>query len=309
MKILFIYISAGVFFACRVFCELPPDFRRIEAEQVALWEQKLKEARMLPSEVRTAQLGLGLRNMAYRKTFDVHSPEVDLIYQRISDELVSIPGHARFFKNQLENEWAVRRPNDSYDNFGMHVLCYIEQTLAHLPSPETIGVLGFYLNDERVPLRPMMAAQYPEPQIAAFEALSRIGLRNLPEAEPPPTDRATPQETMVAIEATRARNLHRFRTWWEEVKAGTKTFSFQGQNVEYRFQPDGTWDTIPIANPPDGGPKSASVKKMARPVRRFMPDQADSNDASRGISWWWYGIGGVALLAACAWFWGKKRGN
>ena len=75
-------------------------------------------------------------------------------------------------------------------------------------------------------------------------AIREIGLRNPPE----PLDGLAlyPDDLLAAT-----------RAWWEEVKSGKLTFSFKGQAVEYRFRPDGTWETIPIANPPDDGPKPA----------------------------------------------------
>ena len=36
------------------------------------------------------------------------------------------------------------------------------------------------------------------------------------------------------------------RAWWEEIKSGKRAFSYKGQKVEYRFKPDGTWETIAL---------------------------------------------------------------
>jgi hypothetical protein len=124
------------------------------------------------------------------------------------------------------------------------------------------------------------------------DALGKIGLRNAP-----PTRHNIFKDRDV---------LDACREWWREIEAGRKTFSFAGQKVEYRFKPDGTWDTIAIANPPDDGPEAAADSEEDRPLRRPAPAQADSREASRGISWWWYGIGGAALLAACARLWRRN---
>jgi hypothetical protein len=87
---------------------------------------------------------------------------------------------------------------------------------------------------------------------------------------------------------------------------GKRAFSFKGQTVEYCFKPDGTWDTIPIANPPDDGPRYAANTKKEHPEKRSVPVLAEPQEATGGISWWWHGIGGAALLTAFAWFWPRK---
>ena len=39
-----------------------------------------------------------------RRTYQGHSPEVDRIYQDIQTELLSIPGHATYFAEELERK-------------------------------------------------------------------------------------------------------------------------------------------------------------------------------------------------------------
>jgi hypothetical protein len=302
MKTFIVFIATSILFVSHSYSELPPDFHRIEAEQVALWEQKLREARMSPPETRTAQLWRGLRNMAHRKSFEVHSPDVEVIFQKIQDELLSIPGHARYFFNELKREQIEVEqfptntgPRVSYDfHRGLYFL-----TMRHLPSPETIAVLGEFLSDDKDapgPLDQTKSYDYDIPPAnSEYSAttISHIGLR-----EPP--------ASKDSYDADPETHLAKTRAWWEEVKAGKRTFSFKGQAVEYRFKPDGTWDTIPISNPPDDRTQPSHETPSTRPVKRPGAVLVDAPEPPAGHAWWWYGVGGIALLVLGAWFMRKK---
>jgi len=119
------------------------------------------------------------------------------------------------------------------------------------------------------------------------DALGKIGLRNAP-----PTKLYIFQDREV---------LDENREWWREIESGRKTFSFRGQSVEYRFKPDGTWDTTPIANPPDDGPQSATETTSVRPIKKTAPAHLGDPEASPDFSWWWYGIAGFVVLVLGAW--------
>ena len=103
----------------------------------------------------------------------------------------------------------------------------------------------------------------PTPQNAwlATYTLSNIGLRN------PPHE---PVGNYINIRFSEADSLPKFRAWWEEVKSGKRTFSFVGQKVEYRFKPDGSWETVTIATPPDDQPK---LPDAAPPQRENEPEE------------------------------------
>ncbi len=287
----------------RSLAEWSTETRRIESEQVALWEQKLTESKGLTPEARPALLWLGLRNMGHRNAINGRSPEVQIIYQKIQHELLSIPGHAKYFANEIKREQKEVAENEATGN-GDRIAYnrnrwYYFKTMAHLPSPETIAVLGDFLSDDidtpRIKISP--ASDWGEnPRANSFAStitLSAIGLR-----EPP--------ASMKAYDADPEAHLAKSRAWWEEVKSGRKTFSFVGQKVEYRFKQDGTWETIPIANPPDDGPESATQArtKLPDPTREHRP--GDSEVSSRGPAWWIYGIGGLALLSVGVWRCRKK---
>jgi hypothetical protein len=166
----------------------------------------------------------------------------------------------------------------------------------HMPSPETISVLGAYLYDER-DAKPERNWTPENAHLAAY-ALSRIGLRDFQFEGAPVANSLTIWPDL--------KQLPDYRAWWEEIKSGQRTFSFKGQAVEYRFKPDGTWDTIPITNPPDDGLKPVTVATTEGPVKTSEAKHEHPPESSLGTVWWWYVISVFALLVLGAWFWRKK---
>ncbi|MGD9419349.1 MAG: hypothetical protein Q7R22_010420, partial [Verrucomicrobiota bacterium JB025] len=73
-------------------------------------------------------------------------------------------------------------------------------------------------------------------------------------------------------------------------------FSFEGQNVEYRFNPDGTWEETKLENPPDDGPGSraeAAERRKAAAVPEAGKEGKDAEEVSRLP---WIVAGGIGLL-------------
>jgi hypothetical protein len=295
--VLVILVTLAPLFASPV--EWTEELRKIEAQQVKLWQDTLEVARDQTPHDKLESLSRGLRNMGYRRAnYDGHSVEVDRVFEEIQFTMLSIPGHARYFADQIKleqkkftNDPTITRPRVAYNRMrGWNFL-----TMRHLPSPETIAVLGDFLADDKDqpgPRDPSKSYDYdipPANSVHSAETINKIGLRNPPiKAE---ANAVHPDDLLVAT-----------RAWWEEVKSGKRTFSFKGQPVEYRFKPDGTWETIPIANPPDDGPKpvqpTAASEKQASPPATVDP----VNPEAHSVWWWIAGAGGVLVAVAFAWF-------
>jgi hypothetical protein len=123
----------------------------------------------------------------------------------------------------------------------------------------------------------------------ATYAIATIGLREPPLANMKLTIYAYDPECTSRWKTTRA--------WYQEVKAGKRTFSFRGQPVEYRFKPDGTWETIALRNPPD------DAITYTRPTTAKTPDTAallptNKNAAHKESLWWNWLIGVFSLIFA-----------
>ena len=87
----------------------------------------------------------------------------------------------------------------------------IYKTLPLMPSPETIKVLGDFLNDDKDMPSGSIPSDYYANNGYAMLALKKIGLRNPAEKHPYDDSRAC---------------LKKWIAWYEQVKAGEITFSF-----------------------------------------------------------------------------------
>ena len=130
------------------------------------------------------------------------------------------------------------------------------------------------------------------PWLATF-ALSKIGLRQ------PALDHAQINSTAHGSEPTQ--HWKKTRAWYQEVKAGKRTFSFVGQKVEYRFKPDGTWDTIALANA-DIDAIIEPVAPPATPANVAAVLANPNNTAAKESPWWTWLIGALLVVtASIAW--------
>ena len=78
--------------------------------------------------------------------------------------------------------------------------------------------------------------------------------------------------------------------------------------MEYRFRPDGTWETIPIANPPDDGPKEViQSTKTGSGKRDETPATVDSANPDDHSVWWWIAGFGAMLVAVASVLFFKSR--
>lgn len=283
--------------------------RMLEAEQVSLWTQTLEGASYDIPARKLDKLWLGLRNMGYRLSGGggAHSPEVAALYKRIQEEMLSIPGHAEYFGNRIrEANESLKGPE--YGRFvheARNERMYGFQTLSHLPSPETVKVLGEMLSDTwRKEFNPPPGSEdvVPPPNSLALDAIDKC-LQSLPLRDPPSVPRLMawddPEEVLV----------HPWQNWWEEIKSGKRTFSFKGQPVEYRFKLDGTWETIAMAKPPNDGPKPEPSRSEAMRQEKGPPPSpsapsltappASVPTTSPSIYGWIIGCG-ILVLAAVA---------
>jgi hypothetical protein len=231
--------------------------------------------------------------------------------------LLTIPGHAEYFRDEIENERMALEPESYRGSYDRNRI-WLFETFHHLPSPETIRVLGDFLEDERdLGQEPawtsdgLLMGLNPNSRLA-LKALNNIGLRDpgfsAPKAGewPDAKNYATREEAKLAAWNYSDNKLREevapWRVWFAKVKSGHRTFSFKGEAVEYRFNPDGTWVTLPLTNPPDDAPELPNITDSAEktrkiPITKAQPEELD-NPTSRNLL-----IGLAALMAlAGAWF-------
>ena len=275
--------------------EWSEDGRKIEREQIQLWRGIFERSTRLPSEEYTNTLADGLRKMGHWKSFDNHSPEVDELFEKIQKELLMLPNLPQSYVDSVETERLNLKPRDhtgKYDSF-RHLI--INEILVHLPSPDTVKVLGDYLSDERDFEAAVLAknavcaagGRASNSQLAV-NSLRQLGIRN------PPVTRT---------DYTNYGNSEPWKIWYEKIKTGVVTFSFVGQKVEYRFKPDGTWETLAMDNPPDDGPRPTKPINTngQRPDKKQNPFVASQELKPLGNSLPWIVGAIVFLISGAAW--------
>jgi hypothetical protein len=201
----------------------PPEDR--ESSQVLFWRTKLNQYSSASNVEILDNLNLGLINLGYRKKSEGHSSEADRLFFDLQQKIMSIPGHAQYFSDKIKieqesvkNDPHLRGGRLDYDrNRGT----YISEILINLPSPETIRVLGDFLDDDldyRCKPNTHRGYDFYANSDFAMKALVGIGLNNSPQIE-----KFTDQEQDITL----------WRNWYAKVKAGTLTFSFVGNPTEY----------------------------------------------------------------------------
>jgi hypothetical protein len=235
----------------------------------------------------------------YVRKLGSHLPERDPIWigvlREATTELISIPGHAEFYAKPIWESYAAYRDSNHPKHTGSLTWFSWEirigmETLRHLPSPETVKVLGGMLSEEWEHQSSPDSKVDPSQSMAkyAVTAMTLLNIRDAPSA---------------AIEQYSAPEvLSDWQAWYEQIKSGQRAFSFKGQAVEYRFKPGGTWETIPIANPPDDAPEvpeasPADKRTISQVKKESPPENAGKNFRPFLLA----ALAGLIALAA-AWF-------
>ncbi len=201
---------------------------RMEAlRALAEWSGFVREVQESGNDGNLARLGLGLRKTTKPSIYPVD--ERIEVHAQLRDVMISIPGHADYFASRLEEA----RNGEDVDAHGeplgtyQRERAYTFQTLAELPSPETVRVLGEFLYDDR-DWREMPENPSLDDVVMAQPNFSRAieALHALLENPPMPLSR----EDMFY------KDVETWRLWYEQVKAGNRTFRFKGDPQEYTLE-------------------------------------------------------------------------
>ncbi|MEK7951944.1 hypothetical protein [Luteolibacter soli] len=289
-----------------------PEQEAGEHQRISYWRGQLAEAGDLdaqPVAQKIETLGTVLRGIGWPADYRYAGAEAATFQKEVQAALLAIPGHAKHFADKIEREreeaQAIPRTAQiKYDSVRSFCLMGI---FPHLPSPEAVQVLGHYLDDERdIPRHEVDKSRErdyitePENAWLAVGALSTIGLRDSP--YPPlrfvDSAKGIPEQAVA---------LPKFRAWYAEIKEGRRAFSFLGQKVEYRFMPDGSWETAPLAISDEEIRKEQELPEL---ISRAVPSPTNGEVAPAPSfpASWWPGLVSVvtALAVVGAWF-ARKR--
>jgi hypothetical protein len=189
------------------------------SEERAAWFAErwkiIEEAHVRPDEKAIKNLGAIARGLGRKK--EELTPETKELYDAAVRTLLAIPGHAEWSGKEIK-----AMTDDAVNRTGLQFEGRREwhfETLSQLQSPETVKVLGEQLFDDRSPFKgPPNDAEWIPSSNFAVSALHKLGLDNAP---------------VKSIYADPRNDLRTWQLWFEQVRAGTRTFSFKGDKTIY----------------------------------------------------------------------------
>lgn len=222
-------------------------------ESLAKWRQDIFTSDQLPANERIDLLSRALDNISRFSNYQV-SERIE-IYDMARDTMASIPGHAKYFTDKIEqayesNAEKVRKiefPPDwdteieelvrnsenpeAYFNWLRAQWGNYEEIrsknlgmLGHVPSTESVRALGHYLRKRDEP-----GIKIPSP---GTEFSAAKNLTELISNGPMQTWRASYED------------VPKWQQWFDDVKAGKRTFRFVGTNVDYTLDGPADADTL-----------------------------------------------------------------
>jgi hypothetical protein len=201
------------------------------------WMSEMDEIGTKPIVQQIARLGAAARAKSTNGGFQRPTENQIAVGNRAVSMLLAIPGHAEYYRDRVVNMQKIRMavargevPPVSVDGHQSYQGEQDEafQILSLLPSSETVRVLGEFLADE--------SDRPPPPKDENDElAVERYVMAK------PNCDRAVRALTeLLANPPVPAgsdylfhRDLQTWRLWYEQVKAGNRTFRFEGDPTEY----------------------------------------------------------------------------
>ena len=245
------------------------------------YRELMSNASLRPSKETMDQLVDGLSTCG--RYMDQTDQDKLALYREMQKVAISLPNHASYFAEKIEKLRIPGREGYSGCSDPRKRMWIFQDSLSHLPSPETIKILGNFLYDTRdtpTAREVRLATDYdliPTNDCLAADALGSIGLNKAPLDKKKYSER---------------QDVEIWKLWYEPVKAGTRKFSFVGQDVEYQFNKDGTWIIMPLKASNDN--RAQVVNPVLKVGERTTPP-----------TWPWI-VAIVALTGAGVW-WLKQR--
>lgn len=190
------------------------------------WNNTLDSVEDYPQNERIEILGAAARAKStsggWRPTNDQLT-----IANRSVGLLLAIPGHAEYYRDRiLRARGDAKSVLSDINVFSIKFSAFSNEksrgfeTLGQLPSAETVRVLGEFLSDEWVSPIPIQGDIMDSP----LSHSAVIALANLPLV-------SKPADTKYGYQAPADHDA--WLSWYEQIKAGNRTFRFKGDPVEY----------------------------------------------------------------------------
>lgn len=230
-------------------------------ESLQRYSETLRQADIMSAEEAIPKLG----EMLVR-TFRWKDERSMAVYGDAQQKLLSIPGHATYYRDRINAAKAAVREGTMNLNRWDRLVNDSCQTLQHMQSEEAVEVLAEFVSDNFA----CMDSENPEDyeieglkgyvrewdmsvRVPATKALANIGIENPPLATDSQID---------------GRELRKeWQQWWREVKEGKRKYRFKGSSVEH-----------PINAPPGTGREVRRPER--RPGEQTVPDTTQKPDST-----------------------------
>jgi hypothetical protein len=268
-------------FSFSIFGVFSSSFARTE-EWLARRISDIENSRNMTRDERLEVLGNAVRAGYPDLAFKPNSNQLKLS-QIAFEEIKTIPGYADYFDSRIREHLERAKKHEGTDRqFGfanamMDNVSSDFKILTCMPSPEAVGVLGELLSEDWVVLRNGQPFNRPRAGFA-MSSLHRMPLASKPV-----------QGDYVSDE----KDLETYRLWYSQIKAGNRTFRFEGDPNEYTL-------AGPIRESPD---LAATPPKASDSIESVSPGQTGLNPST---PWYAYGLGGV-LIGSALWYWLASR--
>ncbi len=255
--------------------------------EYAAWEQGMlqgvRDQRSKPPEEAIPKLGLWV----YQLSSTTHKERDGRpVFTAAQDALIAIPGHAEYYAKKIKDaQREVERQRGVSGREGAAKSKLLEEqmygfaTLRQLPTPETVRVLGEFLLDpwglrqDAKPGEDPNRSKFGEGSHAenALAAIARLPLE-------------TRANTTPAEMTTYWKDIDAWKLWYEQVKAGNRTFRFKGDPREYNL--NGPVEKASLARSRKDGPADASVPVAAEEPSPFPVAALAAACAVLGVAVW-----------------------
>lgn len=208
--------------------------------------------------------------------------------------MIQIPGHAEHFEKIIWESYGKFKGGYDEGKGAFYRGPYLKRsheafsTLALLPSPETVRVLGSMLNEDwKWPNYEAMELSAGQQSTLDVRAVGTLAL--LPFAEPP----SKPLQHTTSLRE----NVGVWRQWYDEIESGHRTFRFIGDDTEYTLR-----------GPSKRGAIDPGRRESGRRSRPPSTNASAAADRPTTATWYLpYLLGGIFLLAGLYLFLRGKR--
>jgi len=205
---------------------LSPTEIETQREGLKEWHAVAGQAFSLPREDAFKKLAEGIRKTSREDIYSIDG--TNEVHQELLKVLIGIHGHAEYSRDRVLAAQAAHRDDVTSNEAGSKYNDYLTErgvlitTLSQLPSVETVNVLGEFLSDEWI--HPESSSWPVDERIGPMSIVAVRTFSKLPLAN-------KPADTRYDHEAKE--HLQSWKLWYEQIKAGTRTFRFEGDPQEY----------------------------------------------------------------------------